>query len=304
LKKITQIGGMKCDGKLLLNISKYDDYCRYNDRELHKTEIVGKDGKKYQIYLSTLNPNETIYRGFNNTSIDKFLIPPGSNLDGYRYEPVWYASPEITLIYSCRNSIDNLQKTFPGYKPIDDQFVEAENVSPRTSEAFEKVRDQFKHIMDYNFSSTVGYTPQQPVDLIDVNNISNLKNTLELFNENFSLETYDRLNNLNRITLRKKVRMFQYLKDLVSDTDKNQLIDLSEFTEISPLNQTVEVVKLMEYLDKITNLDKNVKSKILDKCLKQNMEMLKQIIINCFRKVFAFGEYWEYKNVRDGDITV
>ncbi len=69
--------------------------------------------------------------------------------------------------------------------------------------------------------------------LVDINNLHNLKKILKLFNYNFNKENYDLLNNLKRITTRKKKIilkfMLPYLEYVFKNKDNLDKLKLGEY---------------------------------------------------------------------------
>lgn len=298
LKKIK--GGVyeDCNKHLLLNFAIYNDINSLNDRKIFTTRIE-KD-KIYNIDVTTLTKNEVIYRGYNNLKILNLLTPPGSEIDKFRNEPTWFASPEIALIYTCRNNISNLKKSYIGYKSYID-FNDND---------FQNILRQYKHILECNHSAICSYTLHNDVDLVDINNTDNLKQILDLFDNNFTEENYNKLNVLERISLRKKTRLFYYL-NLKINNDKTLTEEIK--TEKNTINLDIDD-NTLEFIDlktKFPSLNVNIndiinlvesdilKSKLFDLYFLKNFDILQDIIKNTFRKVFAFGNYWDVDKRRE-----
>ncbi len=174
------------DGKrIILNDVGYIDSLKVNDA------VIYQDDNK--LYVMDLPINSIMWRAYNNLTCARLHVPPGSNMDEYKYSPAWYGPPEAVIVYCAMNINDELMKrSYASYN-------EYKNMIQYNVDEYVKRND---HILKYNISSIIAYSTINPCKLIDINNIANIKKLLIDFRRNFTRDNYDRFNGLNRISQR------------------------------------------------------------------------------------------------------
>lgn len=234
---------------LNLNSSNFIDTLNLNNANLYKN----KDG----LYVIKITPKHLMWRGYNNLSCENLVIPPGSSIDNFKMEPVWFGPPEVAVIYSVRNMINTLVMSYKNYKKVSETW--------NIDEMFK----QYEHIIVNNYSSISAYVTKENYELLDVNNTKNLKKLIELYNKNWSYDSFKELLSLGRITKRQKLRIYEWLILLKPD-----------------LNLGSQKYDDNIYLTKF----------FMD--LKDNelINTIKKVLEWNFRKVFGFGNFMEYNS--------
>lgn len=236
---------------LHLNSSDYIDTMKLNDCNIYKN----KDG----LYVTKIGPNYLMWRGYNNRTCADLSIPPGSNGDRYRFEPVWYGPPEVTVIYAARNMTNTLLRTYGDFRNT------SENLD------IDETLRQYYRVLEGNYSSIVAYTTKEYCELIDVNNIENLKKLVKMFDANWSIDKFNLLNSLSRITFRQKLRIYEWLIALDKHDKENMEKNVNIYNDEKFINDYFSDIKKKSIIEKI-----------------------KLVLENNFRKVFGFGKYVEY----------
>lgn len=248
---------------LNLNKSKFIDTMKLNDANIY----LNND----DLYVIKIDNNYTMWRGYNNVSCPYLLIPPGSIGDRFKYEPVWYGPPEVTVIYTVREMTHILMRSYPNFTEIN------ENLN------LDQALEQYKHILHSGNSAIVAYSLKNECELVDVNNIHNLKKLIEKFEVNWSIENFKRLNELKRITSRQKKRIYEWIQAFVIKNENNNIILINNFDELDPNAQNTQLDNFFELIHNDNNI---------------LIEYLKQSIIHNFRKVFGFGDYYDYNSTK------
>nr|QBK88847.1 MAG: hypothetical protein LCMiAC01_05290 [Mimivirus LCMiAC01] len=244
---------------LNLNKSNYIDTMKLNDVNIY----LNKNG----LYVMKLMNDHLMWRGYNNVRCLNLLIPPGSKNDWFKYEPVWYGPPEVTVIYAVRDVLNVFLRSYKNFVNID------ENTN------LDDALSKYSHILTNNYSSIVAYTIKNPCELLDINNIENLKRLIELFDENWSIDAFNMLNNLNRITTRQKLRIYLWIETFQKGNNE----------------KTDDNMKNIQYAD---TKEKEQKLNEYFKDIKDNkiIGYIQKVMIYCFRKVFGFGKYLQYNS--------
>ena len=268
LKKL--IGGGKEYKTLHLNNSNFIDTMKLNDAHIY----VNTSG----LYVINFGNKNIAWRGYNNRKCANLLIPPGSDADKFKYEPTWYGPPEVTVIYATMNMEDAFLRTYEDFDII--------NETLNIDDALRK----YDHLLEANYSSIVAYSPMYNYELIDVNNIENLKKLLELFEKNWTIDNFKKLFNLNRITDRQLLRIYSWFQAM-KNTYHNQVINTSDnFETMSEQNKRNELHRFINYIFELEGQPG------------QDLQnYLKNILIYNFRKVFGFGDYQIIENQKIGN---
>ena len=167
----------------LLNNLTYIDTLKLNDAILYKD--------KHGLYVMDLSPNNILWRAYNNNTCNNLSKPPGSSIDKYRFEPVWYGSPEAIIVYCAMNINDEIMRR--SYNNYNKHSIDIDyNVD-------EYVRRNY-FLLRYNLSSIIAYSPINPYKLIDINNIENIKKLLKMYEDNYTESNFKKLYSLNRVT--------------------------------------------------------------------------------------------------------
>ena len=150
-----------------------------------------------------------MYRGYNNRSCEHLAIQPGTSNDKYKYEPIWFGPPEVTIIYCIRNMYNYmLQRIMNG------------EINPSISNLVgQEILGEI--ILKYNLASNLAYSVIKPCELIDMNNIHNINKIIELFEQNFTINNFLRLKLLNRIT----PKQLDLLNKLIAYIPKDEIIN-------------------------------------------------------------------------------
>lgn len=242
LKK-TKKGGDK--NVLLLNKSKYIDTLGLNNSNVYTTLI-----NNINIDVILFDTTTVVYRGFNRPC-NELNIYPGSPLNLYNNEPIWFSGPEVVIVYCAMNINTSMLKRY--YFNL---LTKTDSINIK-----EMVRLYETLLLD-NLSSILAYSPSEKVELIDVNNIENLKNIILLFNDNYSKKNYLLLNGLGRIPER----------------------------VIKNINEQLKKIRVYNKYIKIEN-DNNIDDK--DKIFYNKMGTIMEW---GFRKAFSFGKYDIYND--------
>lgn len=233
-------GGAK---KLILNKSNYIDTLKLNDANIFIN-------KTHNLKIIRITPKNILYRGFSNKTCSEVAILPSSINNQYLYEPIWFGPPEVTIIY-CAMNIKNelLQRYYIGY------IEKIDNID------IDNMFKLYKEILLSNISSNVAYSPVHNYDLVDINDCDNLKKIIELFNKNWTVNNYNKLLKLKRISPR--------IKDIIGNN-------------ISFIDNSIKY-------NKYPNIENNKK---LGNEAKNYFNKMGSVIEWGFRNAFAFGKYY------------
>jgi hypothetical protein len=168
----------------ILNKSNYIDSLKLNDAFVYKNSN--------DLYVIQIDSNMLMYRGFTNKSCNDFYATPGSIEDSYKFEPIWFSGPEVTLLYAAYNMNDNIFRKIYTTKKYIERYAIEYNIDNFVNYYFD--------ILKYNLGTILTYSVINPVELIDINNIHNIQSLIKLFAENWSVASYNKLNILNRLT--------------------------------------------------------------------------------------------------------
>ena len=189
--------------KLLLNSSEYIDTLNLNNINIYTIKTTDL---KYDLDVMLLKNNMIIYRGFSNRHCGELALYPGAQYNKFNYEPIWFAGPEVVIIYCAMNISTTMLKRY--YTNLINDLNQI-----NTNE----IQRLYESLLTNNISSILAYSPIENIELIDVNNIKNLKNLIKLFNENFTKDNYIKLIDLLRIPDKIKQLIGEQLKELKQD---------------------------------------------------------------------------------------
>lgn len=212
LSKKIMIGGNDRTTTINLNDIGYND-----TQGLNNDPYIFID-KESQIKMIELQQNSVLWRGFNNMScINSMSLVLGTYMDINKYDPIWFASPEIALIYACMNSNNILSKTYDNYyiyKHKDYRYINLNTIAK-----------QYKHLLKANIGTIMSYYNEQTCYLIDINDFDTIIKLIKY---------YDSIDNsiFNNILEKEKEyngRIYKILMTEIEDyKKKNNISDISD----------------------------------------------------------------------------
>ena len=218
-------------GKILyLNKSNFMDTLKCNDANIFYDF-------KNNLYLMNLSPNHLLWRGLSNKMCSE-LILPGSKNDKFKFEPIWFGSPEVTIIYNTRKMFNYLYE-------VDSNFI---GISEESN--FDDAMVYYSKILEENISSTIAYTSNNNLKLIDINNLHNLNILENKFNNNFNQNNFIKLLELNRITPRMKKTIYS----LYLINTKNTNINITEVNVENFFNMAKTDIEILNHIKKALSI--------------------------------------------------
>lgn len=317
LKKfLEQTGGEGKGTEITIYMDKLKliDTMELNNAKIYKNE---KD------LLVMRSDNMFLWRGFNNLNNIKLMMEPGIEGDPFRYNPIWFASPEITTLYSLRNSVTNMLK-------LSNSAHYNFSLNKDGSNVIDFLKNGVK-LFKNSLSSVACYKTFSDYEFIDVNSSENLKILMKLYEENTDLNKYPEyldivLNNISvtsRNDLFKKISVninkSYYSEENDTETDiKKKLFNFVNRLKNYLLNRHTGLIKnvAVESFKKdtqqnITEDKSDVQQVTIEKIITSKLEknkqnndkvlvQIKKYIISklefFFRKAFTFGKYKVYNN--------
>ena len=227
--------------ELYLNYMSYIDTLGLNNATIYK-QIYDN----YEFNVIRLTPEKILYRGFINRKCIDVSIIPGTDNDTYRYEPIWFGPPEVAVLYCVKNISNIILRRISDNPPSD------LNISDYSDNNIYKLCIL---TLKNNISSNIAYKIKKPCELIDINNINNIKNILLLFRQNFTYENFMKLYELNRITL----SQISYLHGLIKYLKLNMCV--TKFDGLEDMKTTNRIHYI--FFTKIGNLIESAFKKVL-----------------------------------------